>query len=69
MEACILLSPDFTELLNSVRIQAWIPPLLPGVPLGGAYIGAPTVLPNPTPDLAPAPAPAMVPAPAMTPVL
>jgi len=33
MEVHILPTPDFTELLNSVRIKAWIPPLLQGAPL------------------------------------
>jgi len=58
MEACIFSAPNFAELLNSVRIQSWIPPLLPGAPLGTPYSSAPTVQPNPAPALAPVTAPA-----------
>jgi len=66
IKVCVLLSPDFAELLNSVRIQSWIPPLLPGAPIGSAYIGTPTVAPNPAPALAPALAPAPATAPPAT---
>jgi len=62
MEARVLPPPDFAELLNSVRIQSWIPPLLPGAPLGSAYSGTPTVAPNLAPALGPAPVPAPAPA-------
>jgi len=33
MEARILPPPDFAEPLSSVRIQSWIPPLMPTVEL------------------------------------
>jgi len=68
MEARVLPPPDFAELLSSVRIQSWIPPLLPGAPLASAYSGTPTVAPNPSPSLGPAPAAAPPPAPAPAPV-
>ena len=70
MEACgVLPPPNFAELINSVRIQSWIPPLLPGAPIGSAYSRTPTVAPNPAPALgsALAPAPAVAPAPAPAP--
>ena len=66
MEACVLPPPDFAELISSVSIQSWIPPMLPGAPLGSAYIGTPTVAPNPAPVLGPAPAAAPSPALACT---
>ena len=67
MEARVLPPPDFAELLSSVRIQSWIPPLLPGVPMGSAYSGTPTVAPNPAPALGPAPSPAPAVAPVSAP--
>jgi len=61
MGARVLPPPDFAELLSSVRIKSWIPPLLPVAPLASAYHGTTTVAPNPAPSLGPTPAAEPVP--------
>ena len=59
MEARMLPPPNFAELLNSLRVQSWIAPVLPGAPTVNPYNG---VTPG-TPGHAPAPGPAPAPAP------
>jgi len=63
MEARMLPPPNFAELLNSLRIQSWIAPVLPGAPLVNPYNGASPGIPAPAPASGPASAPAPAPAP------
>jgi len=59
MEALVHPSPDFLHLLNTLRVQAWIPPVLPGAPFIMPSRTPPPVGPAPAPAPAPAHAPAL----------
>ena len=63
-ESCILAPPEFFSFLTHVRIQSWVPPIMPGIPhvaLSPAFPGTGTstlptlaLLPNHAPATPPA---------------
>lgn len=55
-EACLIPPPNLVELLTSIRVQSWVPPIMPQVPALPA-----TVAPPAAPTLPPVAGPAVSP--------